>query len=194
MKKAKNYLLAASGLVMLLGSFVLSVPKASDAQNQRNPQPVTVENREQNPVPVAVLNRVRVCPDQDCPAMTLNANDRNAFQKSVPISIPKGQFGAGTDVPVPAGKRLVIEFVTALHYTISPPTSIELRTQVNGDDADFALLETRQSVPNVDLWITTQQVRVYADAPGFRVEAGREGPFLEDAFAQVSISGYLVDL
>lgn len=194
MKKSMNYLLGVSGLVILLGSFVLSVPKVSDAPSQRNPQPVTIENTAQNPVPVSILNRVRVCPDQNCPAMTLNANDRNAFQKSVPISIPKGEAVVGIDVPVPEGKRLVIEFVTASHFTLSPPTGIVLRTRVNGVDADFRLLETKQSEPNVDLWISTHQVRVYADSPGFRVEAGREGPFADDAFAGVSISGYLVDL
>ena len=194
MKKFKNYFLAVSGLVILLGSFLLSVPRVSDAQNHRGPQPVTVENTTQNPVPATILNRVRVCPDQNCPAMTLNANDRNAFQKSVGISLPKGRAGAGADIAVPAGKRLVIEFVTARQFTISPPTGIKLHTRVNGDDAVFAFLETRQSEPNVDLWIAAQQMRVYADAPGFRIETGREGPFEEDAFTEVSVSGYLVDL
>ena len=194
MKKFKNYFLAVSGLVILLGSFLLSVPRVSDAQNQRGPQPVTVENTTQNPVPATILNRVRVCPDQNCPAMTLNANDRNAFQKSVGISLPNGEASAGADIAVPAGKRLVIEFVTARQFTISPPTGIRLLTQVNGDDAVFAFLETRQSEPNVDLWIAAQQMRVYADAPGFRIETGREGPFEEDAFTEVSVSGYLVDL
>jgi len=47
---------------------------------------------------------------------------------------------------------------------------------------------------NVDLWIATHQMRVYADALSFRVEAGRATPFVDDAFAEVSISGYLVDL
>ena len=194
MKKFRNYLLAVTGLVILLGSFVLSVPKVSDAQGQRNPQPVTVENTTQNPVPATILNRVRVCPDQNCPAMTLNANDRNAFHKTVGISLPHGEGGAGIDISVPEGKRLVIEFVTARQFSISPPTGIELHTRLNGDDAVFAILETRQSEPNVDLWIAAQEMRVYADAPGFRIETGREGPFQEDAFTEVSISGYLVDL
>ena len=194
MKRLRNYLLAVTGFVILLGSFVLSVPKASDAQSQRTPQPVTVENTTQNPVPATILNRVRVCPDQNCPAMTLNANDRNAFHKTVGISLPQGQASAGTDIAVPEGKRLVIEFVTARQFSISPPSGIELHTRLNGDDAVFAILETRQSEPNVDLWIAAQQMRVYADAPGFRIETGREGPFQEDAFTEVSISGYLVDL
>ncbi len=194
MKRIRNYSLAVTGLVILLGSFLLSVPKVSDAQTQRSPQPVTVENTTQNPVPATILNRVRVCPDQNCPAMTLNANDRNAFHKTVAISLPQGKGGAGIDIAVPEGKRLVIEFVTARQFSISPPTGIELHTRLNGDDAVFAILETRQSVPNVDLWIATEETRVYADAPSFRIETGREGPFEEDAFTEVSISGYLVDL
>lgn len=54
MKKSKNYLSAVSGIVILLGSFLLSVPKGSHAQG-RNVQAVTVENTRDNPVPVTII-------------------------------------------------------------------------------------------------------------------------------------------
>jgi hypothetical protein len=191
--KRQNYLLAVSGIVILLGSFVLSVPKASRAQ-ERNPLHVTVENTRDNPVPVTIGNRVRTCPDEDCPASMLNANDRRAFQRRVQFTIPEGVPQTGVNVAVPEGRRLVIEFVTASQLAFSQPVAIRLRTNVNSEQAEFALLQTKQGEPNIDLWITTEQMRVYADAPSFRIEAGRQTPFVADSFVEVSISGYLVDL
>lgn len=191
--KKHNYLLAATGIVLLMGSFVLSVPKGSRAQ-ERNPLQVTVENTRDNPVPVTIGNRVRTCPDEDCPAAMLNANDRKAFQRRVEFVIPDGVPQTGTTISVPEGKRLVIEFVTASQLVFSSPVAIRILTQVNGAQAQFLLLQTKQAEPNIDLWITTQQMRVYADAPSFRIEAGRATPFVADSFVDVSVSGYLVDL
>jgi hypothetical protein len=63
-EKQKNYLLGVTAVVILLGSFLLSVPKGSRAQ-ERNPLQVTVENTRDHPVPVAIEDRVRTCPDGD---------------------------------------------------------------------------------------------------------------------------------
>jgi len=191
--KTKNYLLAVSGIAILLGSFLLSVPKGGQAQS-RNPLQVTVENTLDNPVPVTIGNRVRTCPDENCPASTLNANDRNAFQRRVQFVIPDGVPETGVNITVPEGKRLVIEFVTASQLAFSQPVAIRLRTLVNGAQSEFSLLQVKQAEPNIDLWITTEQMRVYADAPSFRIEAGRQTPFVADSAVDVSISGYLVDL
>jgi len=194
MKNSKKYLFAVLGLIILLGSFLLSVPKGSQAQGRNNPQAVTVENSADHPVPVAIGNRVRTCPDENCPAATLNANDRNAFQKRVQFTIPENATQTGADIAVPEGKRLVIEFVTATQLVFSQPIGIILRTKLNGEQAEFSLLQTKQSEPNIDYWISTHQVRIYADAPGLRIEAGRATPFVADSFVDVSTSGYLVDL
>ena len=191
--KPKNYLLAISGLAILLAVFLLSVPRGGQAQS-RNPLHVTVENTPDNPVPVSIGNRVRTCPDEDCPASMLNANDRMAFQTRVEFVIPDGVPQTGATIAVPARKRLVIEFVTASQLVFSPPVAIRILTQVNGEQAEFSLLQTKQAEPSIDLWITTQQMRVYADAPSFRIEAGRATPFVADSFVDVSVSGYLVDL
>ena len=193
MKKHKNYLWAVTGIVMLLGLFPLSVPRGGQAQS-RNQLPVTVENTPDNPVPVTIGHRVRTCPDEDCPASMLNANDRNAFQKRVQFVIPDGVSQTGVSILVPEGKRLVIEFVTASQLAFSQPVAIRLRTLVSGAQAEFSLLQVKQAEPNIDLWITTQQVRIYADAPSFRIEAGRQTPFVADSGVDVSVSGYLVNL
>ena len=193
MKKHKNYLWTVAGIVSLLGLFLVSVPRGGHAQS-RNQLPVTVENTPDNPVPVTIGNRVRTCPDENCPASMLNANDRNAFQRRVQFVISEGVPQTGVNIAVPEGKRLVIEFVTASQLAFSQPVAIRLRTLVSGAQAEFSLLQEKQAEPNIDLWITTQQVRIYADAPGFRIEAGRQTPFVADSAVDVSVSGYLVDL
>ena len=193
MRKQQNYLWAVSGIVILMGLFLVSVPRGGQAQS-RNQLPVTVENTPDNPVPVTIGNRVRTCPDEDCPASMLNANDRNAFQKRVQFVIPDGVSQTGVSILVPEGKRLVIEFVTASQLAFSQPVAIRLRTLVSGAQAEFSLLQVKQAEPNIDLWITTQQVRIYANAPSFRIEAGRQTPFVADSGVDVSVSGYLVNL
>ena len=46
---------------------------------------------------------------------------------------------------------------------------------------------------DLTVWTTAQQMRVYADEPGFRIEASRT-PQGGQAEVEVSVSGYLVDL
>ena len=200
--KHKKYWVPVVGLVVLSGSLLLSVSDASHAQDRRNAQPVTIENTGDRPIPVTgsitIPNRVATCPDERCPGSTLNANDRNAFQKRVQFSISPGQPIGGVNVTVPAGKRLVIEFVAAqqiLPQLFQQPGGIFLHTVLNGQDGSFPLLLTKQAtVAGTDLtvWTTAQQMRVYADE-GFRIEAGRT-PQGGQAEVEVSVSGYLVDL
>lgn len=173
----------------------MNVPRGSHPQAQ-NTQPVTVENTPDRPVPVTVLQRVRVCPDADCPAATLNANDRNAFQKRVQFEISGPE--EDINIPVPEGKRLVIEFVAASQYLDLPkqPIGIRLRTHVNGEEAEYTLPQTKQVTAaggTITLWTAAQQMRVYADSPDFRIRAGKT-PTFGSSTVIVSVSGYLVEL
>jgi hypothetical protein len=199
----KKYLPPVFGFVVLLGSFLLSLSNVSHAQDTRKPQPVTVENTVDRPIPVTgsitIPNRVVTCPDERCPASTLNANDRNAFQKRVQFTIPAGTAIAGTNITVPVGKRLVIEFVTVqqtFNLLGEHSRGAFLRTVLNGQEGSFNLLVTKQAAVEgtfTTIWTATQQMRVYADAPEFRIEAGRT-PQVIPAEVDVSVSGYLVDL
>ena len=197
--KLKNYLLAAVGFVILVGSFLVCVPKVSHAQDPREPQPVRVENTPDRPVPVNILNQVRTCPDENCPAATLNANDRNAFQRRVQFAIPSGDAFGSTTISVPAGKRLVIEFITVEQTFLllgQRSRGISLHTVVDGHQGTYHLPVIKQvSVEGsfISIWTAAQQMRVYADAPQFRIEAGQT-PQVTNSDADVSVSGYLVDM
>ncbi len=195
MKGSKNYFFAISGLAVLLGSFIMTVPRTSQPQ-ARDLQPVTVENSPDRPVPVTVAQRVRVCPDADCPTVTLNANDRNAFHKQVQFEIsgPEEEIS----IPVPEGKRLVIEFVAASQYLDLPkqPVGLRLRTRVNGEEAEYKLPQTKQVTAaggTITLWTAAQPMRVYADTPDIHIRAGKT-PTFGSSTVIVSVSGYLVDL
>src|SRR5262245_5790464 len=73
------------------------------------PQEVTVVNRTSNAVPVrlAASRTVVFTRDVDQPA-------RSPFQTKVRIDLPAGQCCENGFVDVPAGKRLVIEYASAL--------------------------------------------------------------------------------
>jgi hypothetical protein len=101
-------------------------------------------------------------------------------------------------IAVPEGKRLVIEFVAASQYLDLPkqPAGIRLRTRVNGEEAEYTLLQTKQvraAGGTTTLWTTAQQMRVYADGPELRIQAGKT-PTFGSSTVMVSVSGYLVDL
>jgi hypothetical protein len=42
--------------------------------------------------------------------------------------------------------------------------ALMLRTLVSGARAEFSLLQVKQAEPNIDLWMTTQQLRIYSDS------------------------------
>lgn len=201
--KFKNYLFPVLCFVVLLTLFLAGVSNMSHAQGTPNPRAVTVDNAPDRPIPitgsVTIPTRVVTCPDERCPASTLNANDRNAFQERVQFEIPAGLPIGGTTITVPAGKRLVIEFVAGnqvLLQQFQQSAGITLRTVLNGQEGSFPLLLTRQATiagTDTTLWISNQQTRIYADPPSIRIEAART-PSGGVADVDVSISGYLVEL
>jgi hypothetical protein len=205
-KRLKNYVFVIFVIVALFGLFLLSTPKASHAQEPRIPQPVTIENPPDRPIPVTgaltISNRVVVCPDGRCPALTLDANARNAFQKSLNIQMHPEEFRSSASFVVPAGKRLVIEFLSASHTLRQGQrsTGITLVTELNGDlgtfwvppSESFTFNET--PLNNTVNWVITGQMRVYADSgTEVFINAWRDS----DSFfgvASVSVYGYLVDM
>jgi len=135
------------------------------------------------PVAVAVSNTIA---NQD-----IDNPDRQPFLKYVSVNTVNTDNTA-VSVPVPAGKRLVIETVTAYREAVSQPAinaQIYLRGQVNGVSGLYGLPLLTNS-----LRITTQPMRFRAD-PGTNVLviASLSGPVASE-IDDVTLSGYLVDV
>jgi hypothetical protein len=129
----------------------------------------------------------------------VNINDFQPFQTSV------GATEIGTNVTtlpvttVPAGKRLVIEFVS-MSGQVPPGEHVELfqlntiAGPVGGATHDFLVNPQPDAVIGDALFRTSEAVKIYAN-PGSQVSALiRRNSTAGTAFYAVTISGYLVDL
>ena len=139
------------------------------------------------PVPVAVTNT---------PLSVADISVRQPFQEFDSIRIPDGKtFANGNLIPVPSGKRLVIQMVSVWRSGVLTPGQ-GIRTfvgcTVNGQINFYPL-------PFVPTDETTapgamQAVTLYADpGTGLEVNVFRSGSSGEER-DYVSVSGYLVDV
>jgi len=145
---------------------------------------VSITNPATNPVLVR---------DVDNPA-------RHAFQQEVDVTFNAGETFVNPTIDVPAGKRLVVEYVsiTACLPAGQKLTNAEIRTGATGGNPFVAMIVTPGSTACADLFdgfTASQMVRFYKDAGmgGLVVSVGRN---VGTDFGSVdsTIVGYLVDL
>jgi hypothetical protein len=118
------------------------------------------------------------------------------FQAGTLVSVPNGQLlGVAVVTTVPAGKRLVIEFVSALVFVPAAQHVVELSLQSPPGSYSHYLTPVPLGRNGLnDEFVASQSLRLYANA-GQRVQVavsrtGSNGP----ASALVSLSGVLVDV
>jgi hypothetical protein len=144
-------------------------------------QEVQVVNTENEPIPVYNVDEYDISAKQP-------------FQEGFQIQFDPTQSGGGVSIPVPPGKRLVIEFVSGVvSVTIGKVATFFVKTTVNGNTAKHFLqpIETEPSGGNYN-WTVSQNVRLYAD-PQTDVQIFTN--FTQSGSgAFFSISGYLMDL
>ena len=214
MSKIRNYLLTVCGFVVLVGAVVLNSPVT--AYSQTKPSNVSVVNTASNPVPtlaqgttniagnVSVTNTptvnlasgasVGISNTTANPVLVRNVNDAvsQIFQKQMQINMAQGEFGKSASFFVPAGKRLVIEYVSAAGFDDGDQhLRFEVDTNVNGEGASHFLVTERQG--GHPFFRVSQQMRVYAD-PATHVQVVVLRPTsTTPAVAVMTISGYYVD-
>ena len=129
------------------------------------------------------------------PVLVRSVDDavRQIFQKQMQINMAAGEFGKNASFFVPAGKRLVIEHVSAAGFDDGDQhLQFEVDTNVNGEFASHFLVTERQG--GHPFFRVSQQLRVYAD-PGTQVQVVVLRPTnTTSAVAAMTISGYYVDL
>jgi hypothetical protein len=110
--------------------------------------------------------------------------EQNAYQAQVELDTTSGN--ASGQIPVPAGKRFVIEFVSFIGFSAEPFRLVILHTRVNGVPADFFLTPPREGEG-----ITAAVVRIYCDG-NVGVEAAENST--ASGSVRFALSGHLVDL
>jgi hypothetical protein len=229
MSRLRNYLLATSGLGILVVGLVLTSPPASNAVPGPHTQDVLVVNPTSLPVPTAAQGTTTIAGSvsvANTPAVTFapgasvgidpasntvqlantTANPVPVFNlndASQPFQVGAGITQSGTNVSlidiatVPAGHRLVIEFISTIGQ-VPPGQHVELMEIITVTDpfggATHELLVNAQppAVSGDFLFRASQQVKLYANA-GSQVKAlFRRSTSAGNATFGVTISGFLV--
>lgn len=151
------------------------------------------------PVSLAAGSNITITPSGN--SLTIGTSVTNpaltAFQKALSLKINPSSTTVVGEIPVPAGKRLVIEYVTIRVYL--PPgalvTESDLNTTINGNLVSHEILPTKVlETISGDRWVCERLVRIYADGGTsanlvvFFSQNGLTGTVL------ASVSGHLVDL
>ncbi len=201
MNNFKKYLITAISFAMLLGAFVFSGPLAGNSYGAPPPSDVKVVNTSSQPVPTVVTNTptVKIKTDTDNPVYVRDVDNpaREAFQQDVTFTLPDNFSEVCSPLTaVPAGKRLVIEYVSGkatFPAADQKLRNMSIRTTLNGNQVYHYLAPMATGIFNE--YVAAQQVRLYADGntlPHICVSRGT----LNDGIVtvQASVSGYLVDM
>jgi hypothetical protein len=181
-------IVAAASIAMLVS--------AGFASSDQPPLPVLEENKD-------ATGNIKVHEQGTATVRSADNPARQPFRRVLQIGLDGGALGGKADFIVPAGKRLVIEYVSAAGNTpVGQGVDVDILDGPSPSDVDAtpdaALRPT--SYPNagggVDLFSSSDPVRIYVD-PGNHVfvllartgGSGESGP----VFSQISISGHLVD-
>jgi len=116
------------------------------------------------------------------------------IQKSLPLDFSVGNgFVAENTFQVPAGKRLVIEWISAMQFV--PQGSggaFGITTQVGGEQAFHALATFPSATTDGNVDFTTSQVtRIYADPDSVVRVSGTRSVNQGSQFGNFVFSGYL---
>jgi len=174
----------------VLGAAAVVIGLASTTGFAAADKDVNVINTAAHPVPTVIQGPV-IFQDADQPA-------RHPFADVKDLSLDEGQSQGYIDFdPIPEGRRLVVETVTARSLAAAGQTwDVSLFVTTNGVPVAHTLaLSTFQTLGYIDIRTATLPVRLYAD-PGttMKVFGHRQGGNVGSAGVFVTISGYFVDV
>jgi hypothetical protein len=117
---------------------------------------------------------------------------RVPFQQQVVLSIDNGGTGGFSPVSIPAGQRLIVEYVSLSgSVPAGQKLSVSIQTTVSNATAAYSVVtQVQESVDGTDKLVANQMMKIYAEGPEFHVACWRskvDGP----AQITFNISGYL---
>lgn len=203
-------------VVALVAGFLTSGPAPAQTAT-----PVTVVNTSANPVPTTTVGTtlvavrgtpsvnvasgtIRVANASTNPVQVQNVNDAtNPYEQRLVITInPGNQQNNGAFTNFPAGKRLVIEHISAsatvpsgqkitAYFTSSVTTSVG----GFGGGLNFLVMQFQGTYPlstgPVDIFNATQPMRIYTDTAPILI--GNRTDITGSATVDATISGYVVN-
>jgi hypothetical protein len=195
MYKLKNSLFALVGLLALVGAISVLTPRSGFGQKASTqptpiPPPVNV-NVVNTPLPVTGTISVGNLGDSPLPVRDVDNPARQPVSATANCSESTGTNCEATIYSVPAGKRLVIEYVS---FQARVPFGQVAYMSITGGPY-FPFSQPAVSFPGANVVRFAEQVRLYSE-PGTTlvVQGERTGSGLSSTNFSFFISGYLVDV
>lgn len=118
---------------------------------------------------------------------------KQPFQESSDLELARGDVRADAAISVPAGKRLVIEYVSAIGFVPSGQSlSFSILTKLgNAPEKEHFLLTQKTSSGS---YVASQLTRIYADSPQATVRVDLNSPSDGGYHIKFTISGSLMDV
>lgn len=190
--KLRNSLIAFVGFLALIGSISLVTPTAGRGQGPNGPptQDVNVVNTPSVNVANTVVNPV--------PVRNVD-NGRQPFHEKTHITLTALNSGESTPIfVVPTGKRFVTESVS-VYVNVAPvvlPNRVEVHTQLGNNLVVHEIAVARQGsdLNGNAVFTGTHAVTWYADPGTEVIFQFSRGNTTDSATAEVTISGYFVDV
>ena len=150
---------------------------------------------------MAVTNDGLIFPDEtvQTTAVIVENFPRIPFQTRLTFNITSGSTQNQISIPIPAGKRLITEHVSS---RVQGPTGQQFFASINvvafhngvNFGIFFMVFTLQGTFSAIDLFTASQPMRVYADSTANNIFVVTRTSSVGSAFAEVDISGYLVDL
>jgi len=195
----KRSIIACVGLLALIGAIALLTPRTGQSQTETvgPPKPVLVLNSPTEPVPVTGSINVGNLGANPLPVRDVD-NGRQPFHETKSLFLSGSTGQAITIFTVPAGKRFIVETVSA-RTELAPLDAVnrvELITELGNKPVFHGILVSKQGLDlnGQNVFVGTHSIRAYAD-PGTDVQLEfSHSNVSDDAVATMTISGYFIDL
>jgi hypothetical protein len=193
-QKLKSVFLATFAYAVLVAVLAVTISGPGFSQSGKQPGPdVRVVNKPTEPVPVTLQGSAQIDTSSPIPIRDVDAAVKQPFQLTIHRTIPDGGNTAnGPALTVPAGKRLVIEYISAhVGLQAGQQPAMEILTTVNGEPGAYFFDLTTH---NDTTFVLSQPARFYCDAGESvvlvfgRTGATGQGPGI------FTISGYLENM
>ena len=190
MRNTKGYVLALLGFLILITSLVLSTPFAGHGEPRAAR---TATSRPAEPAKRVPPARPLLLPE-DADPVDLQQGVVTTVQETGPILFKEGELEAYLTFPVPVGKRMLIESVSArAQMTPGQKAQVMFSATAGGGTATFALPMTYQGryEKQGDTFASALRLRAYADGGTvvtFRIDRSAVG---DQDSGFISISGVL---
>ena len=210
MNKSRKHFFAIAGFMVIIGALMFLCSDTVLGENEESFQsphrrvPRAVPTKVMN-TPLPIKGKVRITnkptvqvestPDKPVWVQNVSEGSHQVFQELVSGTIFDGDLTGFAEIPIPAGKLVVLEYVSVYAQLPSGQRCYLQLIQEGAEYSTHFIPLTPYVLPGIEPHFVSQEIRMYGGLGGgpFRLAVSRNLTSGEGYF-DVGLSGYLVDI